>query len=247
METHDLEGWICAGVSPERWRRQVEVSRDLPGVWHGFGVHPWAIRGEEARDNLPEWLHVLAQALEGTLGVSPVGIGETGLHRIKGGEPADLALQEQSLLAHLELANTYQLPLIFHCVNAHGRLLDILGSEGVPFGGMVHSFSGSVEVMKRYVSLGLMVSFSGLITRPAARRAREAVASIPEDHLLIETDAPDQRPVGVGEEESPFTWLPRILSEVSSLRKTPSRHVREITTENARKLFRLDRETPSGG
>jgi TatD DNase family protein len=151
------------------------------------------------------------------------------------------------LLVHLELATTFQLPLIFHCVNAHGRLLDILGSEGVPYGGMIHSFSGSVEVMKRYVSLGLMVSFSGLITRPSASRAREAAANIPEEHLLIETDAPDQRPVGVGEEESPFMWLPRILSELSTLRKRPSNCLREITTENARKLFRLDREMPSGG
>ena len=140
-----MKGWICAGVSPSGWARQVQRNHYSNFIWHTFGLHPWELMSTGNSSDLSISLEQLREALEGGLGLSPVGIGETGLHRNKGAEWVERERQEASLLAHLELAEKFNLPLVFHCVNAHGRLLDILTTEKISHGGMIHSFSGSTE------------------------------------------------------------------------------------------------------
>ena len=241
-----VRGFLCAGFSPERWQVQVEAVADCSDVYHGFGIHPWSLKGWSKHD-VDRAMGQLYEALQGGFGKTPVVMGEFGLHRVRGKTEVPFALQEYALMAQLSLAKEHDWPIILHCVGAHGRMLELLKASGFRGGGMIHGFSGSLEVMREYVKRGLKLSFSGLVTRPGARKCREAAAKIPLSALLTETDAPDQIPISRTGSYNRLSWLPDVIEALVSLREEPHDELAETTELNAKSLFRLDTTCVSDG
>jgi len=208
-----ISGYLLAGVDPEGWRRQRAMASRYPGVQWTAGLHP--VRAAEmepearrrALDGLPACFEGKGAA---------VGVGETGLDR-RFAAPETLPGQEIAFRAQLALARSGNRPVVLHVVAAHGHTLDVLRRDGLPAaGGLVHSYSGSAELVSEYVSLGLSISFSGNVLRPGAKKLRRAVSVVPEAHLLVETDAPDQAPAGRGVRNTPSTLIEvgRCLADV---------------------------------
>jgi len=123
-----------------------------------------------------------------------VAIGECGLDR-RVEARLSLERQREVLDAHVEAAKRTELPIVLHVVRRDGALLDALRPHA-PLRGMVHAFTGGPELAREYVALGLHLSFGGGLTRPNARRVRDAAAVVPAERVLLETDAPDQTPHG---------------------------------------------------
>jgi TatD DNase family protein len=98
---------------------------------------------------------------------------------------------------------------VLHVVRRDGALLDALRPHA-PLRGMVHAFTGGPELAREYVALGLHLSFGGGLTRPNARRARDAAALVPAERVLIETDAPDQTPRGASSPRNEPSFLPLV-------------------------------------
>jgi TatD DNase family protein len=226
------------GVEPAQWFGLAALKRVFPSVCVGIGVHPWFVHRLAPELVLEE---ALVSACEL---ISAVAIGETGLDRLaaeRGGAP--MAKQLEVFEAHLRIAKQLCLPLVLHVVRAHGAALELLQRYApYPAGGVLHSYSGSAEFVPRYVALNFHLSFSGAVTRPNAKRAQSSAKVVPIERLLLETDAPDQPPVGfvgrVPGRNEPVA-LVTVAEFVAQLRNTSPGSLLDFTRENALRLYRL--------
>lgn len=165
---------LCCGTCPEDWGRVLELAGRNDRVVPCFGLHPW---------NAPEpgWLHRLEEFIRRV----PSCVGEIGLDGARG-TPG----QEEDFSAQLELAARFERPAVIHCVKSWGRLPELLkGARLRAF--MLHGYSGAPELVKDLAALGGYFSFGGEIADPAREKLRAALAAVPADRLLFETESPD--------------------------------------------------------
>jgi TatD DNase family protein len=153
-----------------------------PEIIPSFGCHPWYLH-----QRTPDW----RKNLEKFLNDVPSAVGEIGLDRWKPGLSWDG--QEEVFLIQLRLAAERNRPVSIHCLQAWGRLHDLLCENPRPARGFVlHSFGGPAELVPALAQLGAYFSFSGYLLNERKARQRETFKLVPPDRLLVETDAPDQ-------------------------------------------------------
>ncbi len=166
-------------------------------------------------------------------------LGEGGLPQ----EEIERAKQKQRdvFVQQLELAYEVRKPLVIHCRNAFADLIKILASCFVLHDsrpkGVVHFFSGSWEDAKKLLDLGFYFSFGGVIT--FARDYDEVVKKAPLDRLLVETDAPYVSPVPYRGQRNEPAYIIETVKKIAELRGIPYDEVAGLTTESAKRLFRL--------
>lgn len=193
---------VVNGSTEADWGEVAAFARQFPGtVIPSFGLHPWYLRSRTAR-----WEAALAAALDASPGAV---IGEIGLDRwflecslaaraaVAPGldelNVPSLAEQKEVFAAQLRLAAQRGLTMSIHCLQAWGRLHDLLrGLPCPPQGFLLHSYGGPAEMVAPLTKLGAYFSFSGHFLHPRKARQHEAFKLVPADRLLVETDAPDQ-------------------------------------------------------
>ena len=181
-EKSGIARMVVNGTGERDWPRVAALARANPMVLPSFGYHPW-----HGHERTPEWRRNLEQFLD----AAPGAVGEIGLDRWKPGLP--YAGQEEIFLTQLRLAAERNLPVSIHCLQAWGRLHELLRDLPPPAHGFVlHSFGGPAEMIPAFTQLGAYFSFPGYFLQERKRRQRETFKSVPPDRLLIETDAPDQ-------------------------------------------------------
>ena len=231
-----VQGFIVAGVEPDGWTRQRAVAHEEEDVYATFGLHPWVV-SQWTREQLQNGLDQLAKSVE-------FAVGETGLDQSRHCPPTSMGIQEEAFRAQLALARERDLPLVLHILGAHGKAIDILETDGVgAAGGMVHSYSGSAELVPRYETMGLYISFAAGITRPNARRTLEAARAVSADRLLVETDCPDQIPHGRDGKRNLPEWLPDMVKALADARGEAPDALGRQCAENTRTLFGLEDAT----
>ena len=175
---------VVNGSSEEDWPWVLDLARRFPSVVPSFGYHPWYIA-----QRTPEWRDRLVEFLD----LSGGCVGEIGLDRWR--EPSDPVAQEEVFTWQLRLAAERNLPVSLHCLKAWGALETVLRREPRPERGfLLHSYGGPVEMVPAFVKLGAYFSFPGYFLHERKQRQRETFLHVPEERLLIETDAPDQLP-----------------------------------------------------
>lgn len=173
---------VVPGVEPRGWDGIMKMGAAADGVYFCLGIHPWYAHAVEDADFLR------LEALLQKPGAALAGIGECGLDATRG----RLALQQAVFLRQLELAVALKLPVILHAVRCHARVLDTLRSLGKRVvSGYVHGFSGSFEEARAYHMAGLRIGVGPIVTWLGATKTRDAFRRLPEEALVIETDAPD--------------------------------------------------------
>lgn len=231
-----VDGMLLAGVDAADRVRQVALGQRHPDLALCFGVHPM-VAAEVDDVTLAMELAWLRETLSAR---RPAALGETGLDRRSFLPAAGMPRQERAFREQITLAKEHGLPLVLHIVRAHDAAIRLLREEGVPAaGGVVHSYSGSAELVAPYVALGLHISFCGTVTFPDARKTRTACRVVPLDRLLVETDAPDQAPEPHRAERNEPAWLPRVIEAVAALRGEDPATVARVTADNARRLYGL--------
>lgn len=181
-ERAGVASMVVNGTREADWPQVLALARAHPLVLPSFGLHPWHVPGRT-----PDW----QRQLEKFLDAIPCAIGETGLDRWKPG--LSYAGQEEVFLTQLRLAAERNLPVSIHCLQAWGRLLELLRDHERPERGFVlHSFGGPAEMIPPLARLGAYFSFPGYFLQERKLRQRETFKQVPADRLLIETDAPDQ-------------------------------------------------------
>ncbi len=253
-----VSGVLLAGVDAPGWRDAAVLQARLGDRLEmalAYGVHPEVV-GELAgpepaggSSRLDEQLTALARAARGeplAAGEPPLprphAIGELGLdgRGLEPGSPDRLASQERAFRAQLALSRELDLPLVLHVVRAHAQALRILKRDGVPHrGGVVHSYSGSAELVADYLRLGLYISFAGPVTYPEARRVHAAAQAVPSERLLVETDAPTQTPWARRPAACEPAFLPDVLQALALHRGQPWAELAAATETNARRLFHI--------
>jgi len=218
---------VSCGVHEGDWEKLSEISNLYPSIIPSYGLHPWFISYRTSN-----FLFDLEKIISST----SASVGEIGLDRmVKDRNDQD---QKDVFLLQLRLARKYKRSVSLHCRKAWGLMADILKEEGgLPNGGVIHSYSGSKDMVKIFEDMGAFISFSGSVTKPDNKKARDAVKAVSEDRLLIETDSPDILPVGAKTELNEPAYLKFILSEVALLRSESEESIAAKTYENAKRLF----------
>ena len=211
-EAAGVDGFLIPGVDPHKPAKKLLC--DIARCKWAIGLHPW--RAATLNDaELKADLKAMINALDAPLG--PCAVGEIGLDLKKYGRET-LDAQLQAFRATLALARAYKKPVILHVVSGHQEALEILKRDHLPApGGVLHSCSASAEQLKAYLALGLCVSFTAAIARPDAHKLHKALISVPQERLMLETDAPDQ---GFDRNLNSPAALPRIAEAAAELRNT---------------------------
>ena len=165
-------------------------------------------------------------------------IGEIGLDYYYGKDNKQLQLkyfEEQ-----LQIACNYKKPIEIHCRDAHEDTYNLLEKYHKQLDGIIlHCYSGSVEMMKRYVKLGAYISISGVVTFKNAIAIKEVVKECPLDRLLVETDDPYLTPVPFRGKENHPSYVKYVVKEIALLKEMDENEMADITYNNAMKVFHL--------
>lgn len=219
---------VCCGSEEADWEQVLALAQKYPDLIPALGIHPWYCKNRSSR-----WRDTLA----GLLRDHPFcAVGEIGLdHTLtpRNDEEQLLVFKEQ-----MQLAYELNRPVSAHCRKAWGSFLALL-REGMPLperGMVVHSYSGPAELVAELTAYGISLSFSGAVTFEKNRRVRAAVAEVPNDWLLIESDSPDMPPFLHEGCNEPST-LPHIAAAIASIRKVPVEVIAACTTANAAAIF----------
>jgi len=222
---------LIPGVDIVQWKKVRALSEEYSGIVFAAGLHPWWI--DDAQHRSVSGRHLRTELMSILSHPKCVGVGESGLDALKGPE---LPVQIQWLRVHIELSIEYAMPLILHCVKAHNELLRLL-DEYRDARGVIHAFSGSKELALDYWKRGFYLGAGGALTYERASKTRKAFACLPDEAILLETDAPDMPLCGrQGEKNSP-EHLPEIAAALADLRGQSVRDIGRVTTRNFYQLF----------
>jgi len=172
---------VSCATMEDNFVQTARLASNFDSVIPCFGIHPWFL------DSLSEnW----QQTLEAFVAVPGAGIGETGLDFMDKGANRDLQLQVFS--HHMMLARELERPINIHIRNAWDSFLRLLKKMGpLKTPGLIHSYSGSADMIPLLERYNLYISFSGSVTRPNARKVVKALRAVSPDRFVIETDTPD--------------------------------------------------------
>lgn len=227
---------IVTGTSLTASARALELAQSQPGLYATAGIHP---------HHASEFDEHSRVALEPLLAAGRVvAVGECGLDFFRDFSPRDA--QVEAFGAQLELAADTRLPVFLHQRDAHEEFLrQLTRARDRLVGGVAHCFTGGPEEAQSYLDLDLYIGVTGWICDDRRGEAlRAAVAGIPVDRLLLETDAPyllprDLDPPPKGRRNEP-SFLPHVLERVARETGRPAEEIAEATTANAERLFRLE-------
>lgn len=212
-------------------KNTVQLIQSYPGYIYGtVGLHP-----HNARYLDGQGLKLIA-SLAQEEGV--VALGEMGLDYHYDNSPRDV--QKRVFRAQLRLAREHRLPVVIHSRDADGDMITILREEGVEeIGGVMHCFSGTRETAEKALSMGLYLSFGGVLTFPKARDIQKIAQEIPRNRLLLETDCPYLTPVPHRGKRNEPLYVRYVAEAMAELRGEDPAEIAQITTENASRLFGL--------
>jgi TatD DNase family protein len=212
-------------------RTAIELSERFNEAVAIVGIHP-----TEIDENIVKNL-ALIEALARHPKV--VAIGETGLDYYWVKDPGERERQKQAFIAHIELADKLGLPIVVHTREAMEDTLTILKEHTPKFGGVMHCYSGSVEMVKDFVELGMYISLGGPVTFLNARVPKEVALVVPDDRLLIETDSPYLTPHPYRGKRNDPSLLPLVAQAIAGIKGVPFETIERITSENALRLFHV--------
>ncbi len=194
-------------------------------IWAAAGVH-----AHEASNAEEDYLSALASLVENP---RVRAVGEIGLDYHYDFSPREV--QKKIFEQQREFAVERSLPVIVHDREAHEDVLELLRKYRPK--GVVHCFSGSAELMRETVKLGMYIGLGGAVTFKNARKPVEVAAQVPSEYLLIETDSPYMTPVPFRGKRCDSRLIPYTAEAIALARGCTAQEVLDITAENARRLF----------
>lgn len=220
---------IGTGDGPPDLEAALRLARPHDFIYATVGVHP-----HDAAKATPGTFEKLSQ-----LANEPkvLAIGEIGLDYHYDFSPRNV--QHRIFARQLELAAAARKPIVIHTREAWADTLALVREHGLPFGGIMHCFTGGPKEAEEALDVGFHLSFGGILTFPKADDIREAAAGTPEDRLLIETDSPYLAPIPHRGKRNEPAFLVETARRLAQLRATPIENIAAITTQNFNRLFQL--------
>ena len=206
----------------------LELADEYDYIYAACGVHP-----HEASKCKEGYISVLKKLC---MSEKCVAVGEIGLDYHYDFSPRDVQLKffEEQIV----LANELNLPIIVHDREAHEDTMNLLKKYKPK--GVVHCFSGSVEMAKEVIKLGMYIGLGGAVTFKNARKPIEVAAFVPDDRLVIETDCPYMTPVPYRGQRNDSSYIPYSAEVIANVRNTTAKDILNLTHKNANTLFGLE-------
>lgn len=224
---------INVGTSLIESRNCVALADPVQGVYAAIGIHPNDCT-EQWRDDVAALKELLDTTAPGLI----VGIGECGLDRHYPGY--DTVRQEAAFRAQIELALSYQLPLIVHTRDAgDGTLAIIADYQGSGLRGIIHCFSEDAAFAERAIALHFVLGIGGTVTYPKNQVLRDIVKATPLNNLVLETDTPFLPIQEMRGKKNHPQYIVAIAQYIATLKGVPVAEVGEQTTTTARALFKI--------
>ncbi|MBR5773595.1 MAG: TatD family hydrolase [Clostridia bacterium] len=218
-------GVINNACNMESARRSIELAEKYPHVFAAVGVHPHDVKDMTDAD--------IDTLREMSRHEKVVAIGEIGLDYHYDFSPRET--QMKWLEKQLELALELDLPVFIHDREAHADTLEILKKYRPK--GVIHCFSGSVEMAREIVNLGMYIGLGGAVTFKNARVPVEVARYVPLDRLLLETDAPYMTPVPFRGKRCTSDLISYTAEKIAAERNITAQQLCDITKENTLALF----------
>lgn len=242
-----IEAIITIGSDLESCKSAIELSEKYDIIYAAIGIHPHDAKDftEEIYLKLKEWATPppLPLTKGGYGGGKVVAIGETGLDYHYENSPREI--QKEVFKRHLSLAKELSLPVVIHSREAKKDTLEILRESEIT-SGVLHCFSGDMDMAEQAMKMGFYISIAGPVTFKNVRRLIEISKAIPDDYLLIETDAPYLTPEPLRGRRNEPSYLIHIAETIAELRGITVEDLARITTLNTKRLFRISQLPETG-
>ena len=211
--------------------KSINLAKKYDFIYAAVGVHPHDASGMDENS-----CAILAEFIKKNDKVK--AIGEIGLDYHYDYSPRDM--QKKRFMEQIDLAKNLKLPVIIHNREAHEDTLRILRQSGVKeIGGVFHSYSGSVEMMRECLKLNMYISISGPVTYKNAKKTVEVAREVPLDMLLIETDSPYLTPVPHRGERNYPGYVRHIAEKIAAIRGLTFEKITEATLKNGKRFFKI--------
>lgn len=254
---------VTVGTQQDTSQHAVEVANKYDGVWAAVGLHPNHTVKQEFTDpnEVAELAHVKTREeafdmdFYRKLAMDPkcVAIGECGLDFYRIPEELDreevIFTQVEMVRRQFELATELKKPVVIHCRDAYTEQADLIEEfikeEKLSARGIIHCFTGTQEEADRFVALGFLISFSGIVTFPPRKgegdmsRLARIAKSLPLDKILIETDAPYLAPSVVRGKRNEPMFVKHVAEFIAGIRGIRVEELAEVTTGSAKRVFRI--------
>ncbi len=228
LQQQGVCGIINCGTDIASSLVSLELSDEFSFVYAACGIHP-----HEAEGCKQGYLSVLKKLC---MEKKCVAVGEIGLDYHYDFSPREI--QQKVFEQQLVLAKELDLPVIVHDRESHEDTMTLLKRYKPK--GVVHCFSGSAEMAKEVLKLGMYIGLGGAVTFKNARKPLEVAAMVPDDRLLIETDCPYMTPVPFRGKRCDSSFIPYTAEKLAEVRNTTAENILDITRINANTLFGLE-------
>lgn len=222
---NQVEYIVVAGYDLSSSRQAIEIAHEYPFVYATVGISP-----NDCLNTTNEDLDEIERLLQDPRAVA---LGEIGLDYYWDDVPRDK--QKDVFLRQINIAKKYNKPIVIHARDAYEDTYDIL--KQAAHYGIMHCYSGSAQMAKRYIEIGFEISLAGPVTFKNAKVPKEVAKTIGIDHLMIETDCPYLTPHPFRGKLNEPANVVYIAQEIAKLKNMEIEDVARITTFNAKRMF----------
>ncbi len=228
MPQKGVSGIVVVASSLDDSKKCIEIAEGYDYTYAACGVHPEC----EAKtpDGFVAELETLLRSSDKVRALGEIGLD---YHYDDYNRERQIKLFTQQL----ELAKDMNLPVIIHSRNANDDTMEILRKYKP--NGVLHCFSGSAETAKEVISLGMYISFTGVLTFKNAKKALKALGEVPLDRLMLETDCPYMAPEPYRGQRCDSSMIARIAEKAAEIKGVSPQEILDVTAENAKRFFRI--------
>jgi len=223
---------IGAGYGFEDNLKTLEIALKHENIYCALAMHP-----HDAKEVSEENTTTLKKLIKENDKVKAVG--EIGLDYHYMNSPKER--QQEVLRLFCQMAHEVKKPIVIHDRDCDFDCFNIVKEEKIPeVGGVVHCFTGTMPLAKKYLDLGLYISFTGIITFKKSEDLREIVKMVPLNRMMVETDSPFLAPVPYRGKQNQPAYVKHVAEAVAEIKNISLAEVAQITTENCKKFFNIN-------
>ena len=223
--------FLGVGYDKETSLLAVELAEKYEGIYAAVGYHPTEIDNVSEED-FKEIIDLLKHP-------KVVALGEIGLDYYWVKDLEERNKQKQYFIRQIEEANKNSIPIVVHNRDAINDCLEILKEHRPIFGGVMHCYSGSAELVNEFIKLGMYISIGGPVTFTNAKTPKEVAKVVPLDKLLVETDSPYLSPHPFRGTQNEPARIKLVVDEIARLREAKIEEIEDATYQNACNMFHV--------
>ena len=227
-----VDKFLVIGWNKESSLKAIELAHRYEGIYAAIGFHPTDIDGVSEEDYNDVMSHINDPKV--------VAVGEIGLdyHWVK--DPEQRKKQKEWFIKQIDFANEHKKPISIHNREAFEDCLNILKKHRPLYSGVMHCYSGSVELLSDVLDLGLYIGLDGPLTFTNAKTPKEVCEVVPLERLIVETDSPYLSPHPLRGTVNEPKNIALVVDEVARLKGISKKHILDVLYKNSCELFRIE-------